>query len=192
MLRKLFFLFQYLFGEPPWDTGVSPPELMEFIEDHEPGRALDIGCGTGTNAITLADHGWRVMGVDFIPKAIRTARRKARRAGAAQSITFRTDDVLNLDPELGPFDLVLDIGCYHTFAGNDVRRYANLVGELLAPGGTLLLYAHMQEGPADEHGASEADIQSLEEGMELVHRKDTREGESRKAVWLTFRKTPAS
>ncbi len=190
MLRKLFFLFQYLFGSPPWDTGVSPPELMDFIEGHEPGRALDIGCGTGTNAITLAEHGWCVVGVDFIPKAIRAARRKARRAGVADVTTFRADDVLNLDPGLGPFDLVLDIGCFHTFAGGDVIRYAELVEDLTAPGGAVLLYAHMKEDPSEEHGAAEADILSLGKGMDLVHRKDTMEGESRKSVWLTFRKSP--
>jgi len=188
MLRKLFFLLQYLFGRPPWDTGVSPPELMDFIEGHEPGRALDIGCGTGTNAITLADHGWRVVGVDFIPKAIRTARRKARRAGVGQATTFGVNDVLNLDPGMGPFDLILDIGCFHTFAGGDVTSYAELVEKLAAPGGTLLLYAHMQEGPSDEHGAAEMDILTLQERLDLVHRKDTMEGESRKSVWLTFQK----
>jgi len=64
------------FGQPPWDTGISPPELLEFIRTHNPGRAIDLGCGTGTNVITLVNAGWDVTGVDFAPRAIKIARRK--------------------------------------------------------------------------------------------------------------------
>ena len=84
LLRYLFFFFSS-FGKPRWDTGISPPELLEFIADHEPGRALDLGCGTGTNAITLAQHGWQVTGVDFIPRSIQRARQKASKAGVNAS-----------------------------------------------------------------------------------------------------------
>jgi len=51
---------------PRWDKGVSPPELMAFIDQHQPGNALDMGCGTGTNLVTLARYGWEVVGIDFI------------------------------------------------------------------------------------------------------------------------------
>ena len=52
-LRRLSFLLWY-FRDPPWDTNISPPELLDFINRHPPGRVLDLGCGTGTNVITLA------------------------------------------------------------------------------------------------------------------------------------------
>ena len=73
LLRRLEFQYLY-FHRPPWDTGMSPPELMEFIETHEPGRAIDIGCGTGTNVITLAKAGWQVTGVEFAPSSWRNKR----------------------------------------------------------------------------------------------------------------------
>ena len=79
-VRNLFrrFLFHYwYFRQPPWDTGISPPELLEFIQNHRAGRAIDIGCGTGTNVITLAQAGWDVTGVDFAPRAIKLAQQKA-------------------------------------------------------------------------------------------------------------------
>lgn len=56
--------WRYWRRQTPWDTDITPPEVMEFIETVTPGRALDLGCGTGTNAITLANHGWDVIRVD--------------------------------------------------------------------------------------------------------------------------------
>ncbi len=79
--RKQSYNWMYR-GKPPWDTGQSPPELLAFIQHHPPGRALDIGCGTGTNVITLAQSGWQVWGIDFAPRAIAKARQKVTRIGA--------------------------------------------------------------------------------------------------------------
>jgi SAM-dependent methyltransferase len=145
-MRRLFWNLRYLFGQPPWDTGVTPPELVELIESGEapPGRALDIGCGTGTNAIYLAQHGFDVVGVDIAWLAIREARRKARRAGVA--IAFHTGAVVRLGtadgPPLGdPFDLAVDIGCVHSLPPPDLSAYAAMLGRALREGGLYLLYA---------------------------------------------------
>ena len=70
----------YASGEPlPWDTGTPDPMLVELIEARAItlGRALDVGCGSGTNAIYLAEHGFEVVGVDISPVAIENARAKA-------------------------------------------------------------------------------------------------------------------
>lgn len=88
------FEWRYRRHKTPWDTHITPPEVMAFIEQTPPGRALDIGCGTGTNAITLTRHGWRVTAVDFSVKAIGSARRKAAAAGI--DIDFRMADASDL------------------------------------------------------------------------------------------------
>ena len=69
------FDLQYLLGRAPWDTQVTPPEVVALIEGEGclAGRALDLGCGTGTNCIYLAHRGWQVVGVDFSAVAIRRA-----------------------------------------------------------------------------------------------------------------------
>ncbi len=109
--RRMSFNLWY-FRRPPWDTGITPPELMAFVASRPSGRALDLGCGTGTNAITLAQYGWQVTGIDFAMKAIRLARRKAIKASVV--IDFHVGDVTRLEGITGLFDLVLDIGCFHS------------------------------------------------------------------------------
>ena len=52
-MRRLLFSIWYWLRRPPWDTGVTPPELVRFVSAHSPGRALDLGCGTGTNVVVV-------------------------------------------------------------------------------------------------------------------------------------------
>jgi 2-polyprenyl-3-methyl-5-hydroxy-6-metoxy-1,4-benzoquinol methylase len=133
------FEWRYWRGQTPWDTQITPPEVMEFITQTRPGKALDLGCGTGTNAITLARHGWQVAGVDFAPKAIRQARRKAAAEGL--KIEFHAASVTDLAMLAGPYDYVLDIGCLFTLKDNDRIRYAGELARLLRPQGEYMLYA---------------------------------------------------
>lgn len=139
MIRRLFFELRYLRESVPWDTGISPPELMEFIEQNPPGRALDLGCGTGTNVITLAQRGWSAVGVDFSFLAIRKARRKASSFNG--DMRFVHGDVVELQDIKGPFDLALDIGCFHSLNLNEKDRYIANVYQRLRPAGTFLLYS---------------------------------------------------
>jgi SAM-dependent methyltransferase len=113
--------------------------VMDFIARTPPGKALDLGCGTGTNAVTLARSGWRVTGVDFIPEAILAARAKAARSGFA--IDFLLASVTDLSALSGPFDYALDIGCLHALKAEDRMRYAGNLCRLLRPQGWYMLYA---------------------------------------------------
>jgi SAM-dependent methyltransferase len=104
------------------------------------GRALDLGCGTGTDSIYLASHGWQVTGIDMVPKALAIARRRAAAAGVSPS--FVEGDVTRLQ-DLGLGDdhtLVLDFGCYHTLPEDRRPAYVASVSSATAPGGTLLLF----------------------------------------------------
>jgi len=133
------FVWRYWRRNTPWDTQVTPPEVMEFLSRNAPGRALDLGCGTGTNAITLARHGWQTTGVDFVPEAIEAARRKA--AAANVRVEFFAADVTDLHMVAGPYDFALDIGCLFTLSEKSRGKYARELSRLLRPNGWFMLYA---------------------------------------------------
>jgi SAM-dependent methyltransferase len=143
---SLFYRAAYLLGFKPWDTGVSPPELIEVVEGPQAlpsGRALDIGCGTGTNSIYMARHGWEVTGVDMVARAIAMARRKAAAAGV--SPMFIQGDATRLD-ELGVgsgYGLLLDIGCLHGIPEDRRDAYARSITQAAAPGATYMLFAFL-------------------------------------------------
>src|SRR4029077_910983 len=104
----------YLEGSPPWDIGRAQPELVQLVETGRiSGRVLDVGCGTGDNAIYFATQGLDVVGVDGAPEAVRQARDKAQTRGVR--ITFDVADVLDLGGSFGTFDTVTDSGVFHVF-----------------------------------------------------------------------------
>jgi cyclopropane fatty-acyl-phospholipid synthase-like methyltransferase len=187
-LRRLFFELAYL-GTPRWDTGVSPPELYRFIDENPPGRALDLGCGTGTNMITLAKAGWEPSGVDFSRLAVRFARQKMRQAGVKATVV--RDDVSRLTRVSGTYDLILDMGCFHSLADDRIDGYAQGIEKNLAPDGTYLLFVYFREPGAGPPGTTEALLARAFAKLELVHREEGRERDSRGAAWLWF-KHPAS
>lgn len=187
-LRKLFFNFSYL-RRPPWDTGEPPPELIAFIQQHQPGKALDLGCGTGTNSITLANYGWHVTGVDFAPRAIKKAKRKIHKSGL--DINFRHDDVTRLNGINGPFDLILDIGCFHSLSYDGKIVYGKNIRRLLAENGTYLMYAFFRVPgePRSKLGSGliEEDLDLLAEHLTLVKRQDGVERGLRPSAWFWYK-----
>jgi SAM-dependent methyltransferase len=173
------------FRKPPWDTGISPPELIAFIGSHPVGRALDLGCGTGTNALTLARGGWQVTGVDFAPAAIAQAVRKLK--GAGLKAEFRVGDVTGLQDLHGPFDLILDIGCFHSLSPVGRSAYRRNLQRLLAPGGVFLMYAFLRpEGRKAGPGIELADLDALAAFLQLVQRQDGKDRGNRPSSWLNW------
>jgi len=185
-LKKLFFQIWY-FGDPPWDTNQTPPELYEFIKETTPGRALDLGCGTGTNVITLAKNGWQATGVDFIPKAIRTARKKARQANV--DAKFWVGDVTRLEHIQGQFDLILDIGCYHSLDPAGMSAYRDQLRRLLAPDGKFMIYLFFKPKETDSargSNATEADLQPFLDFLALIKRENGTERGKLRSAWITY------
>jgi methyl halide transferase len=155
-------------GFLPWDTGVVDPMLAEIVGSGvvPVGRAIDVGCGTGTNAIWLAQHGYDVLGVDVAPLAIEKARAKLP---AGLPCRFATLDFLVAPPEGGPFQLVFDRGCFHVFdEDSDRARFAARVAERLAPGGLWLSLIGSTEGPARELGPPRRSARDIVAAIEPV------------------------
>jgi len=177
----------WYFKRPPWDTGITPPELVDFVANHPAGRALDLGCGTGTNAIYLAQRGWQVIAIDFASRAIHQARRKACSCGA--SVDFRIQDVTALDNILPPFDLILDIGCYHSLPESGQTVYRCNVQRLLGPGGSWLLYAFLNiDGDINRIGISPAELDELSRLFFRVFRLDGFDRADHPSTWLCYQK----
>ena len=187
LFRRLLFQYWY-FGQPKWDTGISPPELLEFIRKHKPGRAIDIGCGTGTNIITLAKAGWQVTGVDFAPRAIHLAKQKRRETDI--SATLSVNDATNLRGINGPYDLALDIGCFHGIPRDGQSKYLQQLNRILTPNGFWLMYGFFK--PSTAHpgpGLVEADMNLILSQLTLVSRRDGFDDKrDRPSAWFLFQK----
>jgi SAM-dependent methyltransferase len=129
---------RYQAGDTPWITHQPSRELARVLDEYDipPGRALELGCGDGVNAVFLARRGFEVWAVDVSETAIERAREFAGRERV--SVDFRTAEVTALDGLPTPFDFIFDRGLYH------VVRQANLAGllqslERVTTGGSLYL-----------------------------------------------------
>jgi SAM-dependent methyltransferase len=114
------------------------------------GRALDLGCGPGRNALQLAAWGFEVDGVDLSPTAVAWAEERAHDSGIAAR--FHCGDVFALvPPQLpGPYDLVYDSGCFHHLPPHRRISYLALLDQVLAPGGYFALTCFAAGGMGSE------------------------------------------
>lgn len=184
---SLMFMWQYFRGQTPWDTNITPPEVMEFIQKTSPGKALDLGCGTGTNAITLARHSWKVTGVDFAPNAIRAARKKAIQTGL--EIDFHVGDVTDLFMLSGPYDYALDIGCLFTLKTDDRKKYVNHLVRLLRPEGMFMLYAWLpRPWKGSTWGISPEEVDALLDSSFMKIRSVMGEENNFPTAWYWFQR----
>ncbi len=153
----------YKLGLRIWERRLPPVGLVELVEGARalaPGRALDLGCGSGTDSIYLARHGWTVTGVDIVPEALALARRNAAAAGVRP--TFVRGDVTHVADLVPPgsIDLILDFGCLHTLPADLRSAYVAGVSAVAAPGATYLLYgfARPPRLAPMQAGLSEAEV----------------------------------
>jgi len=144
----------------PWELGRPRKVLVELVEKGliKRGKALDICCGAGTNALYLAEKGFQVTGIDISPKAVEYAKEKARKANARTQ--FQVQNFLNLPFEDEEFDFVFDMGCFHHVKVKDRSTFIRGVHRVLKKGGSYLMVCFSyRNGPAWNHFTKEQIIQ---------------------------------
>lgn len=151
-------------GTPPWDVDHPQSAFEDLIKSGEikPGRALDIGCGRGENAIMLAVNGCDVTGIDIVKGAISDAKEKAIERHV--KVNFIVGNILQMDRlfRKGEFDIVIDSGLFHTMMDEERPVFARQVHRVLKKGGKYFMLCFSDKEP-DGYGprrVSKAEIES--------------------------------
>ena len=127
---------RYRTGELPWDTGRHDKNLELVIKEHSitPCTTLELGAGTGSDAIWLARHGFKVVALDISSTAIEIARKRVSQGDV--KVELIVADILKDQIPSGPFDFIFDRGCFHTLDLPEERaRLAEIVWNHLNPEG---------------------------------------------------------
>jgi SAM-dependent methyltransferase len=167
---------RYQKGNLPWDTGERDKNLEQVIKDYSilPCPVLELGAGTGSDAIWLVKQGFSVTAIDASPTAMEIARKKA--ADAKVRIEFILADVLKDKLPPGPFDFVFDRGCFHIFElPEDRLRLSEIIWNHLNPDGYWFSIIGSPDGPPRDGGPprrSALDIASaVESRFEIISLK---------------------
>ncbi len=174
---------RYRSGDTPWDAGQPDFNLIEVVTGNPIGRckALEIGCGTGDNAIWLAQNHFQVVGVDISDIAVEKAKEKA--AGAGAECAFLCVDFLTQEAEGAPFGFLFDRGCFHSFGSGDDRRIfaRNAAAHLERAGLWLTLVGNVDEvrqGPGPPQRSAQDIVVAAEPFFEVLSLQSGRFGSS--------------
>ena len=148
---SLFYRLAYRLGFTPWEHAATHPPAVQHIirlfereeRGRQPpyGRALDLGCGAGHWAVTLARRGWQVTGVELVPKAVRAARARVENAGADAEIVEGDVTALQSAGVGDGFRLIWDFGTVHGLSHSQRESVARGVDAIAADDATVLLLA---------------------------------------------------
>ena len=146
MVRGLF--EEAYLSLPPWDIGRPQGEIIRLAEEGEiRGAVLDAGCGTGENALFLANLGYEVTGIDAVGAAIRKANEKSR--GRRVPAVFLEWDALEISGLGKRFDTVIDCGLFHVFSDEERPLYVAGLSSILVPGGPFRMLCFNEMEPGD-------------------------------------------
>ncbi|MEN6497363.1 MAG: class I SAM-dependent methyltransferase [Thermoguttaceae bacterium] len=136
----------------PWDTDRPSTELRRVLDEQRIASCatLELGCGTGTNAVWLAERGFSVTAVDISRVAICRAREKAAARGVP--VNFVVGDLRHWERLGGPYDFFFDRGCYHAVRRGDLDGYLRTLEKLTAKGTWGLVLAGNAKEPEDAVG----------------------------------------
>lgn len=139
--QTTFWNERYATKDTPWDGDEPSMELRRVLDERhiEPCDVLEIGCGTGTNAVFLASRGFKVTAVDISSLAIEQARRRAAEAGVP--VDFQVVDLLAPTGLNRTYPLVFDRGVYHGLRRESLGKFLETLGRASAPGGLYLVLA---------------------------------------------------
>ena len=157
-------------GVPPWDIGRAQPEVVRIADAggfDEP--VIDVGCGTGENALELASRGLDVLGIDASPRAIETAKVKSSERGS--SAEFLLADALDLGSLGRRFKSTLDCGVFHVFEDRERPVYVASLGAVLELGGVLhlLCFSDLQPGSFGPRRVTQQELRdSFADGWDVV------------------------
>ncbi|MFW8601047.1 class I SAM-dependent methyltransferase [Desulfobacterota bacterium M19] len=166
MPRKKTFYARYKDNDTPWEINRFDRNLKKVIDNTPvpPGRALEIGCGTGDNAVWLAGRGFVVTACDSVQLAIERAEKKA---GATAGCSFYALDFLKDDIPDAPFDFAFDRGCFHTIGeGTARRRFVEKVALVLGPEGKWLSVMGNADGGKQKSGPPQLTAAQLTAAVE--------------------------
>jgi len=136
-------------GQAPWDIPGPQPAFVGLEEAGAiRGSVLDVGCGTGENALYLAARGHEVWGIDFVSVAIERASAKAEERGLFAH--FQVGDALKLDQLGRTFDTVIDCGLFHTFNDDERSVFVKMLDQVLRPGGEYHMLCFSDREPPGE------------------------------------------
>jgi SAM-dependent methyltransferase len=182
-LRRIAFNFVYLF-RPPWDTGIPAPELVRFIAGKPPGNGIDVGCGTGTNLLYLAQQNWKITGIDLAPLAIEKAKRKLKNYPKTLLVADVTKLIEMALP--GPYDLGLDMGCFHSLSGTDRSTYVKGIEKWIKSNGVLMIYSFQPSEYSGLIGITRQEMSAyFKSSFELINYE---QGQGRPSAWYYFKR----
>lgn len=175
---SLAYRLLYGVGFTPWEQIAALPSVNRQISamfDREQegrqapyGQVLDLGCGSGIWGVELAKRGWRVTGIDFVPKALRRARERAQKAGVEMRLIEGDVTRLRATGVGSGFTFLLDFGLFHDELTDEQRQaMGREVSAIATPGATLLMMA-WAPGTWLLRGASRGDIEAAYPTWKLI------------------------
>lgn len=187
----------YIEGRPPWDIGQPQPAFVALAQAGRiTGKVLDVGCGTGENALFLGQRGLDVLGLDLSSVAIAGARMKAQARGVVAR--FVVDNALDLLSWEETFDTVIDSGLLHILSDADRARLVGGLHAVLRPGGYLHLLAFNEHAtwPGPRRLTQTEIRTTFEQGWEVEEISPSRfevvDGSGGAEAWLaSIRRLPA-